>query len=169
MKIFLKPGLKLSALLGLVGLASVSSADPLQFTQLQLPKGELQMEVIKKSDLSARNIIAQSCKCDLRDVDALYMNKIIVRVGNNYPGNRTTAGTLRVTYHDLRSGMLKTVTKPIPPVKISTSVYVTAVNGPVLVKKSVGIKAEVIATTVPDVNSVNNVLIVRDCYTVIVD
>ena len=169
MKNLLKPVFKHSVLLGLIGVTSVSFADPPQSTQLQLPKGKFHMEIIKKSDLSSRNIIAQSCKCDLKDVDALYMNKIKVRVGNNYPGNRATAGTLKVTYHDLRSGMLKTVTKPIPSVKIGTSVYVTAVNGPVLVKRSVGIKAEVIATTVPDTNSANNVVTERNCYTTIVD
>ena len=114
------------------------------------------MEVIKKSDLGVRAIVAQSCKCDLGDVDALYVNKIKVRVYNSYPGNRTTAGTLKVTYHDLRSGMLKTVTKPVPSVAIGGEVDVIAVNSPVLVKKSVGIKAEVIATTVPDANNTNN-------------
>jgi hypothetical protein len=126
-------------------------------------------QIMLTSDLAVRNIFAQSCKCDLGDVDALYLNTIKVRVDNAAPSNAATEGTLVVTYHDLRTGSPVTVTRPIPRLEIGRSVEIVAVSGPVLAKKSVGIKAEVRATTTTDRFAGNNILIERTCYSAIID
>jgi hypothetical protein len=165
MKSRTKTLLKLSTLLMLSGIIASAYADKLPVPSLP----PIQGQIVVASDLVVRNIYAQSCKCDLSDVDALYMNKIKVRIGNNYPGNVATEGTLIVTYHDLRTGSPVTVTRPIPRLEIGRSIEIVAVHGPVLVRKSLGIKAEVQATTVSDQTPGNNVLIERTCYTNIID
>ena len=152
----------LSAIVALWGNISISFADT---PALPLIHGK----VMLTSDLEVRNIFAQACKCDLTDVDALYLNTIKVRVGNSSFGNAATEGILVATYHDLRTGAPATVTRPIPRLNVGQSVEIVAVSGPVLAKRSVGIKAEVRATTVADPYPGNNALIERSCYSAIVD
>lgn len=152
----------LSAIVALWGNISISFADT---PALPLIHGK----VMLTSDLEVRNIFAQACKCDLTDVDALYLNTIKVRVGNFAPGNAATEGLLVVTYHDLRTGAPASVTRPIPRLNVGQSVEIVAVSGPVLAKRSVGIKAEVRATTTTDRFAGNNTKIERNCYNAIID
>ena len=156
--------LKLSTLLTLSGIFPGAYADTLPVPSLPPIRGQ----IVVASDLVVRNIYATKCKCDLGDVDALYMNMIKVRIANNYPGNVAAEGTLIVTYHDLRTGGPVTVTRPIPRLGIGRSIEIVAVPGPVLARKSLGIKAEVRATTVSDQTPGNNVLIERTCYSNII-
>lgn len=128
-------------------------------------------------DLAIGNVLAFKCLCtpDLDRVDALFMNNIYVEVFNNTtrPFDATnTPITIRVTYHDLVSGTVKTLEKVIPgnslhsipsygKIKflVSTDVH--------LVKRSVGITASV---SVPnDTNPSNNSVTVRTCATYVVE
>lgn len=127
------------------------------------------------TDLAVSSIFAANCKCDLSDVNAFYMNKIIVNITNNYEksGGVEVGAEIKLTYFDLGTGRLETVTKPIPSIKPYPTnpwtISVTMVDRPVLVKKSTGIKAEVKAITTglpgrfndPDLS--NNVKTVNEC------
>lgn len=119
-----------------------------------------------RTDLRVEGIYASHCKCDLSDVDALYMNEIIVYIGNYPPGG--TGGvdpaqvTLRVTYHDLLTGRLETVTKNVS-LGLGKSTPVGVVSRPVLVKKSTGVRAEVSEAFAVDPRPANNVKTVREC------
>lgn len=131
-----------------------------------------------KTDLAVDNIYAANCKtnCDLNDVDAFYMNKIIVTVSNGSGGVEVSA-EVKITYYDLGQGRSVTVTKTISSIKPYPTnpwvVDVTMVDRPVLVKKSTGIRAEVkpirpfpgtdIIGTVTDSNPSNNVKTVHQC------
>jgi hypothetical protein len=99
------------------------------------------------------------------------MNGINVAVSNNHmkPGGASTGGTLKVTYHDLIAGHLKTVTKTVPtlnphPTNPWAILEFPVVTTPVLVKKSVGVKAESMPSgPVVDPNLNNNVKKVHRC------
>ncbi|MFB3884112.1 MAG: hypothetical protein ACE144_02720 [Thermodesulfobacteriota bacterium] len=127
-----------------------------------------------QADLSVNGIYAERCKCDLTDVDALYVGNITVDVGKrdiSTPERIRTepsavVGTLRVSYHNLLLGRVETRTMMIQNSHMHTG-SVTAVATPVLIKKSVGIRAEIqlnspgYANTDP--NSANNVKIQKEC------
>jgi hypothetical protein len=123
------------------------------------------------TDLSVDGIFASRCACDLSDVNALYMNGIYVTVSNNYQksGGAATGGTLKVTYHDLVAGHLKTVTKTVPtlkpyPTNPWTMQEFPVVTTPVLIKKSVGITAEFKSNSgVGDPKLSNNKKTVKEC------
>ena len=128
------------------------------------------VRVRPKTDLKVDGIWGGGCKCDLRDVGAIYMGKIKVSVSNNYQqsGGVATGGILKVTYYDLTAGQLKTVTKTIPTLKpYPTNPWargIIVVNSPILAKRSVGIKAEFQPSApVIDSNPANNIMTVYKC------
>ncbi|NWF93655.1 MAG: hypothetical protein HXY46_12105 [Syntrophaceae bacterium] len=119
------------------------------------------------TNLGVDNIYASFCKCDLSDLDAFYMNQIIVYVSNHPPsggsGIRSAKGVLKVTYHDLIKGRVETVIRDVE-VPLGVSLPFGVVTGPVLVKKSLGVKAEVeISGFAVDSYPANNVKTVREC------
>ncbi|MEJ5228204.1 hypothetical protein [Thermodesulfovibrio sp.] len=144
------------------------------------PKGQIIGPLNKKTDLRVDNIYAANCKtnCDLNDVDAFYMDKIIVGISNNYEksGGAEVAAEIKITYYDLGLGRSVTVTKTSPSIKPHPInpwlVSVTMVDRPVLVKKSTGIRAEVKIippplgpriVTITDSDPSNNVKTVHQC------
>ncbi len=130
-----------------------------------------------QADLSVNAIHAKQCKCDISDVDALYMGDIRVDVAkrdiSTPAAARTQAGVvvgyLKVTYHDLAAG--RPVTHNLMVQNENMGKTVRVVDRPVLVKKSVGIKAELrlnspgYAGTDPVPS--NNVMIKTDCQVLI--
>jgi hypothetical protein len=129
-----------------------------------------------EADLGITAIFASNCKCDLSDVDALYMGDISVDIGKKdirvseesrrEPGR--VAGFLTVTYHDLLAGRSVTQTLMLQNNIFTGGVgTIRVVRNPVLVKKSMGIRAEIRLNSPGyadvDPNSGNNVMIVKDC------
>lgn len=105
----------------------------------------------------------RACKCDLDDVDALYMGGIEVEVINHGPRGRA-GGTLRVRFHNLSTGRSQTITRQVPVLDSHRNTRVVVVENPVLVKKSVGITAEIILPRgVRDSNLANNVKTIHSC------
>lgn len=119
------------------------------------------------TNLGVEKIYSSLCKCDLSDVDALYMNQIIVYVSNHAPsggsGISSAKGVLKVTYHDLIKGRLETVSRNVE-VPLGMSAPFGILDGPVLVRKSLGVKAEVqISGFAVDSYPANNVKTVYNC------
>jgi hypothetical protein len=71
------------------------------------------------TDLKIDGIFGAGCKCDLADVDAVYMGRINVSVSNNYmkSGGATTESVLTVTYFDMKLARQVTVTKNLTALK----------------------------------------------------
>jgi hypothetical protein len=104
----------------------------------------------------------------LRAVDALYMPEIIVYAGNFSPegggGVDPVNAILKVTYYDLKLGRLETKTRNLRLRLLTVSQPFGMVSEPVLMKKSVGIKAEIQPTGLEvDSNPSNNVKTVHEC------
>lgn len=122
-----------------------------------------------RTDLSVDYIHASQCPCleDLGSVDAILMKGVYVVVKNNRcPGGASAnaSGKVKVTGFDFGTNSFKTVTKPFPAIAPggSQTVMITAQN--YLVKKSTGIKAEVIPDPpVQDCNPANNIKTVNTC------
>lgn len=136
--------------------------------RMKLDPKQVQAPIAKpKADLRVDVIHSTSCACDLPGIDAFYMGNILVDVSNG--SGAATAGTLTVTYHDLSVGHMVTVTKPIStlnpyPTNPWCLQMFKVVDTPVLVKKSVGIKAEIKPSPpVTDSNPANNVKIEKRC------
>jgi hypothetical protein len=150
--------------------APVASKPAAQATQLK-PAAQL-AQVNRTTDLKVDGIFDGQCKCDLADVDALYMSRIAVTVSNNYQqsGGAASTSLLTVTYFDLKLGRQVTQTKnlsalsphPTNPWVVQETPVVTS---PVLIKKSAGIRAEVKPTSpgVTDSNLSNNAMVEHDC------
>lgn len=134
------------------------------------PKGTATLPT--QADLSINAIYASQCKCDLTDVDALYMGDITVDVGKrdiSTPDRirsepSAVVGTLRVTYHNLLAGRVETQTLMIQNSHIG---LVRVIRTPVLIKKSAGIRAEIQLNSPGyaniDPNPGNNVMIKKAC------
>lgn len=128
-----------------------------------------------QADLSINGIYALECKCDLTDVDALYMKDISVDVGKRDISTperlrsepSAVVGTLRVTYHNYLVGRVETHTLMIQNSHIHGGGMVRVVRNPVLIKKSVGVRAEIQLNSPGyaniDPNPANNVMIQRNC------
>jgi hypothetical protein len=127
-------------------------------------------------DLSINAIWASDCKCDLSDVDALYMGGITVDFGKRDISTPAVArtepsrvvGTISVTYHDLLAGRPVTQTKMIQNFSFTGGAgSIRVVSRPVLIKKSVGVKAEIELNSPGyaqiDPNAANNTMTKKEC------
>ncbi len=109
-----------------------------------------QLQLKLQTDLRVDVIHASRCACDLPAINAFYMSNIMVDVSNHKVGSKgaTTESILTVTYYDLMKGKMVTKTKdlaalkPYPTNPWTFQRYVV-VNKPVLVRKLVGITAEI--------------------------
>ena len=117
-----------------------------------------------QADLGVEGIYAYSCACDLPGVDALYMNKITVEVSAKIKtrlDDSEVIGTLKVTYHDLMTGRLETRTAMLQAnlFRGRSSNVVEMVSNALLIKKSVGVRAEVkpAGAVSGDPNPANNI------------
>lgn len=138
-----------------------------------ITKPELSIDPKKlklRTDLSVYHIHSNSCLCteDLSNVDAFLMNGMWVDIRNAAcPDTNTQAnasGRLRVSYFDMLQGRM--VNRLVPfTVNMNGTKSIKAVSGYVLVKKSIGIKAEIhrIDAPVKDCNSGNDSLAVKRC------
>lgn len=150
-----------------------------QVTQPQTIKkvDAARLQLNLKTDLRVDVIHSSRCSnCDLPGIDAFYMGNILVDVSNHKAAGvgAPTESILTVTYFDLMQGQMVTVTKNLPkmhpyPTNPWTLQRYTVVNSPVLVKKSVGIKAEIKpkTTTITDPVPANNIKIVKQCMVMV--
>jgi hypothetical protein len=130
-----------------------------------------------KTDLRVDVIHSSRCpNCDLPGIDAFYMANILVDVSNHKVAGvgAPTESVLTVTYFDLMQGQMVTVVKNLPkmhpyPTNPWTLQRYTVVNHPVLVKKSVGIKAVIKpkSTAINDPVPANNMKIVKKCMVMV--
>ena len=130
-----------------------------------------------KTDLRVDVIHSSRCaSCDLPGIDAFYMGNILVDVSNHKAAGVgvPTESILKVTYFDLMQGQMVTVTKNLTkmhpyPTNPWTLQRYTVVSNPVLVKKSVGIKAEIKPrpTNITDPVPANNIKIVKKCMVMV--
>jgi len=150
-----------------------------QVTQPQTIKkvDTARLQLNLKTDLRVDVIHSSRCaNCDLPGIDAFYMGNILVDVSNHKVGSvgAATESILTVTYFDLMQGQMVTITKNLPKMHpYPTNPWVLqrypVVNNPVLVKKSVGIKAEIKpkTTAVTDPVPANNIKIVKKCMVMV--
>jgi hypothetical protein len=143
--------------------------------QVKTIKGQ-KFQLSLKTDLRVDIIHASRCKCDLRDVGAFYMSNIMVDVSNHKAGGfgATTESIIKVTYFDMLQGKMVVVNKTIPkmnpyPKNPWTYQRFVVVNHPVLVKASVGIKAEIKpkASNISDPVPANNVKKIHKCQVMV--
>lgn len=134
------------------------------------------LQLLLRTDLRVDVIHSSRCKCDLDDVNAFYMANIMVDVSNHKAGNAgvATESVLTVTYYDMNQGKMVTITKnlakmnPYPTNPWTMQRYVV-VNTPVLVKKSIGIKATIKpkASNISDPVPANNTKIIKKCQVMV--
>jgi len=124
----------------------------------------------KLVDLAVVEIYAFSCACDLPGIDALYFNKISVELTAQikFPvDDSSVIGILKVSYFDLLSGRTENreVMLQANLFRGRASALVDVVTTPLLVKKSVGITAEVkvAGAATGDPNLANNKKKVNVC------
>ncbi len=137
-------------------------ASLLAFVVIMLSIGFAQPKV--QADLGVEGIYAYSCACDLPGVDALYVNKITVEVSAKLKvrvDDSAVIGNLKVTYHDLMTGRLETRTAMLQAYLFRgrSSNIVEMVSSALLIRKSVGITAEVqpAGAVSSDPNPANNI------------
>jgi len=135
------------------------------------------IQLALKTDLRVDAIHSSRCpSCDLPGIDAFYMTNIMVDISNHKVSGVgvATESILTVTYFDLMKGKIVTITKNLPKLDTYPSNpwalqrYV-CVELPVLVKKSVGIKAEIKPknSTVVDSIPSNNLKIAKKCMVMV--
>lgn len=99
----------------------------------------------RQVDFKLRFIVSAGtcCRCDLKDLDVLFLDGIIVGLTNlSYQHGNTYEGTVEVTYYDIlqRRNVTKSATIGLNPDGRGRE-HVTVVRIPVLAKKSTGITA----------------------------
>lgn len=131
-----------------------------------------------QADLAVTGIYATDCKCDLPEFDMFFMGEIAVEVSKKDISTPAAArtepsvvvGTLVVTYHNPVTRRDERQVVMLQNSHFSTATgtgYIKVIHRPVLVKKSVGVKAEITlnspgyATTDP--NTGNNVMTKKTC------
>jgi hypothetical protein len=158
--------------MGVIAITLIMMSSPSFAREFSLERVRLRTE----ADLSVTAIFAYGCKCDLSDVDILYMGGISVDIGKRDISTpeairrepSAVVGILTVTYHDFLAGRL--VTRTLSPQNhhftggVGT---VEIISRPVVIKKSVGIRAEFRLNTPGyadvDPNSGNNVMTKYTC------
>lgn len=146
---------------GVIGLRNPS------VTRIGLPKTDLRVDKI-----FCGFYCCPSEECDLKGVNAFYMEKIKVHV-TNYPCSDgkhiNVESVLKVTYYDLLKHKEVEIIKTLPKMPNDGDEYwylnVLIVDIPVLIKKSKGIRAEITPKNVNiiDGDSSNNVKIIKEC------
>jgi hypothetical protein len=131
-----------------------------------------------KADLAVTGIFATSCKCDLPEFDMFFMNDISVEISKKDISTPAAArtepsvvvGTLIVTYQNPITGREEKRNVMFQNSNLNTSTGTASLKifmGPVLVKKSVGVKAEIFLNApnyaATDPNAANNVMIKKAC------
>ncbi|MGQ9800597.1 MAG: hypothetical protein ACUVRL_02865 [Candidatus Saccharicenans sp.] len=124
----------------------------------------------KLADLGVLEIYGHGCACDLPGIDALYFDKVQVEVSAAIKftvEDSAVIGVLKVSYFDLMKGRTESreVMLQAYLFRGCTSNLVDVVGGPILVKKSVGITAEVkvAGAATGDPNLANNSTKVDTC------
>lgn len=106
------------------------------------------------------------CGCDLPGVDAFYVGDLMVYLSNR--GGSTCSATVTLTYHDLIAGPV-TITRttsslkgyPMNPWALQSF---RLLDGPALVKKSIGIRVEIQPVSPAiDPDPSNNVMVRHTC------
>lgn len=140
-------------------------------------------KITPKADLSVVNILAGMCPAPLTGLDAIHLNGIVVDVHlkdifvpdalKNEPS--TVVGYLIVTYFDLMQAREITHNLILErgkfiwvPSQSLTHARISVLSGPLLVKKSIGIKA-IVKLNIPgyanvDPDEGNNELTVHECH-----
>ncbi|MGB9894175.1 MAG: hypothetical protein ACPLRA_07140 [Candidatus Saccharicenans sp.] len=151
--------------IGFLGLLLVFSYASAQTKQVAAP-----IVTQKLADLGVVEIYAYGCACDLTGIDALYFNKVQVEVSGQIKftvDDSAVIGKLKVTYFDLMSGRTETRESMLQAYLFRgrTTAVVEVISVPILVKKSVGITAEVTVTGAAngDPNPTNNSKKVTTC------
>lgn len=187
MKTFEKKIWKRALLLGLLTCFTLfSSGQDLQKvdprTQLPGDRRGVPEKIVTRADLSVVNILAGNCPCSLAGLDAIHLNTIIVDVNlkditkpvaaKKEPS--TVVGHLIVTYFDLIQGREITQNLMLERGKFNgvgdqslSQARITVFSGPLLVKKSSGIRA-IVKLNIPgyadvDPDDGNNLLTVHEC------
>lgn len=161
-----KAGLILSlTLFAFGGALTAVQADNTQLTPVQM--GPLQGTIVKSVDPAVSSITANACKCDLRDVNALYMKGVKTELFNHQRGNAKV--DLKLSWYDLVSGATKTVLRHNVSVPGRQRTTVQIASGPILAKRNVGVTVEIVASTPRDSVTTNNKQTVHYCATHIVE
>lgn len=140
------------------------------------PVARQDLKLQLKTDLRVDVIHSGRCVCDLPGVAAFYVGNIMVDVSNHKVAGRgvATESVLTVKYFDLMAGRMVTVTKNLPkmhpyPTNPWTLQRYIVVNHPVLVKKSIGISAEIKPkpTNITDPAPGNNKKVIHKCQVMV--
>jgi hypothetical protein len=173
MKMFTKTTFTMILALMLLSVGTLFADTPakkLDTPKVTVPTYQIDPAKLKlKTDLVVESIYGLSCICDqdLGRVDAFLMNELWVTLGN-WPcsdGAKANAtGRLKVTYFDLTAGSMvnRTISFTLSG---NSRQAIKITNGYLLVKKSSGIKAEIIEINSPvtDCNPSNNSKTVYRC------
>ena len=119
------------------------------------------------SDPAISTITANACKCDLSDVNALYMKGVKAKIFNH--GQINAIVNLKLSWHDLISGTIKTVTRSNVSIPGRRHTTVQIISTAILAKRSVGVTVEIIPVSPADRDLSNNKKTVRYCATYIVE
>jgi hypothetical protein len=138
-----------------LGMVSSGSAAPKAGSSTSATSTTVRIK--RSADLRVDNIYADSCACDLPGVDAMYMRNITVYISATFSFTVNPAdviGTLKVTYFDLMKGRLDTKTVMVQAYTLRDSAgAIVMVHEPVLIKKSVGVTAEISPAGLVEVDS----------------
>ncbi len=131
------------------------------------PAKNVDMRVFNVGNRQWEGRECSACSDILSRVDAIFLNDLTVGVYcDGYSSRvREATGTVRVTYYDLSQGRTVTKTKSFTVACMGQprDVLVQVVNHPLLIKRSSGIRAEVIpGFGFRDTNRDNNTLTERD-------
>ncbi len=126
-----------------------------------------------RTDLRVDVIHSSRCyPCQMPGIDAFYVKDLMVDVSNHKVGTAgaATASVLEVSYFDLMKGKMVTITRHLPkmnpyPKNVWTLQKYKVLNRPILVKRSVGIKAVIKpkATNINDPVPANNKKVIKKC------
>ena len=143
----------------LISLLMIFSYAPGQIKEVAKP-----IVTPKQVDFGVVEIYAYGCACDLPGIDALYFNKVQVELSATIKftaADSDVIGILKVSYFDLMKGRTEShqVMLQANLFRGRTVNLVDVVSVPILVKKSVGITAEVKVSgaATADPNLANNV------------
>lgn len=169
----MKTYLKWIMLIACVGLLSVTLAAQDVNKQIKpgtqlIQRGDLVLKL--NADLRVDYIHSSNCpnaNCELVGVDALYLPNIMVDISN---GKGSAAESdVEVSYFDLMQGRMVTVIKPAArmnpyPTNPWTMQRFVVVNNPVLIKKSVGVRARITPKGgVTELDPSNNEKTIKQC------
>lgn len=153
------------ALFAFSGALTAVQADNTQLTPVQI--GPIQGTIVKSVDPAVLSITASACKCDLRDVNALYMKGVKAKMFNHQQGNAKV--DLKLSWYSLVNGATKTVFRRNVSVPGRRHTTFHIISGPILAKRNVGVTVEIVSSIPADSVTTNNKLTVQDCATYVVE